>query len=254
MEKQSWHPPRPPPAKPNSGRARLLLAARSAPAPSPPPPAAPPPPPPLPPPLARGTGGAAEGTLPVRGRGGRRRRRRRRRRRKAPAPLARQRNGGPRMVLLKHHLFPPDLLETSPRRASADGAGRRGLLPSSLRRSAEPPNCCGRPLAPAAGESSALGAGASRCHDPNGFLGTAVWLCAGTPQAGAVTALHPAAPRCRGGGPPKHPCANGSGTQGWGEDKNPPESSFAGGGRRRSREASHRIWGAESESGWQWVW
>ncbi|XP_052658079.1 WAS/WASL-interacting protein family member 3-like isoform X2 [Harpia harpyja] len=157
MEKQSWHPPAPPPpAKPNSGRARLLLAARSAPAPPPPPPAAPPPPPPppppLPPPLARGTGGAAEGTLPVRGRGGRRRRRRRR---KAPAPLALQRNGGPRMVLAacKQHSeggeiqtqfnFPVSnitsspriMLETSPRRASADGAGRRGLLPSSLRRS-----------------------------------------------------------------------------------------------------------------------
>ncbi|XP_029888706.1 uncharacterized protein LOC115349094 isoform X2 [Aquila chrysaetos chrysaetos] len=160
------------------------------------------------------------------------------------------------MVLLKHHLFPPDLLKTSSRRASADGAGRQGLLPSSLRRSAEPPNCCGRPLAPAAGESSALGAGASRCHDPNGFLGTAVWLRAGTPRAGAVAALHPAAPRCRGGAPKTPPCQRERHPRvGGGGDKNPPKSSFAGGGGgRRSREASHRIWGAESESGWQRVW
>ncbi|XP_052658078.1 uncharacterized protein LOC128148369 isoform X1 [Harpia harpyja] len=139
MEKQSWHPPAPPPpAKPNSGRARLLLAARSAPAPPPPPPAAPPPPPPppppLPPPLARGTGGAAEGTLPVRGRGGRRRRRRRR---KAPAPLALQRNGGPRMVLLKHHLFPPDYVGNQPSKSLGRWSGQAGapaIVPAPLAR------------------------------------------------------------------------------------------------------------------------
>lgn len=83
------------------------------------------------------------------------------------------------------------------------------------------------------GKSSALGAGASRCHDPIGFLGTAVWLCAGTPRAGAVAALHPAAPRCRGarGGTPQNtPVPTGAAPMGGERTKIPPSLALLGGG------------------------
>ncbi|XP_074784392.1 uncharacterized protein LOC141971139 [Athene noctua] len=230
MEKQSWHPPRPPPAKPNSGRARLLLAARSAPAPSPPPPAAPPPPPPppppLPPPLARGTGGAAEGTLPVRGRGGRRRRRR-----KAPAPLARQRDGGPRIVLPKHHFFPLDLLETSPRQPS-NCRGRRtwqmgapAVVPAPLGRATEPPR---PPLGPGS-------PGRARLQE---------WerLSAVIPRASSARWCGSAPARCtqRGpeaGGPPNVP--TGAAPKSGGEDKKHPNYGFAEG--KGEEEGKHRA-------------
>lgn len=119
--------------------------------------------------------------------------------------------------------------------------------PSSPHRSGELPNRGGRTPASAPGQSSALGAGASRCRPR--------WL---PRRSGVARRWHTGGRGCRRAAPSSTLVLGGlrnthvpmgAAPKGGGGQKS-PQIRLCWGGGRRSREASRWLWGAESESGW----